>query len=250
MQKIIINVLERDLSLKYYQGFHELALTLFLVLQDPKLSALALQKLAKGDLSNFLRKDMTSTLLHLEDINVIVSEENGRLFDFMQDSCVGLMFALPWVITWFSHVLDDFRQLRRLYDFFLSSNNCDMPTYLSAAIVLQNSDLIMKQEAEQAVVHGFLNHGFNSLGNEGLQLDWFVLLQQSLDLAGQYPRKVLNEYEEFKENNVKMWMSGEKPKRVNRGGEANSYVYIAVGVGMLAVFAGYYWSNAKGSMRM
>ena len=51
----------------------------------------------------------------------------------MLESDVGTIFALSWVITWYGHVLSDYRFIVRLFDFFVSSHPL-MPVYVAAAM--------------------------------------------------------------------------------------------------------------------
>ena len=51
-----------------------------------------------------------------------------------------VIFALPWFITWYSHVLDDLEVILRLYDFFLVSHSL-MPLYLAAQVRILRHDL-------------------------------------------------------------------------------------------------------------
>lgn len=54
---------------------------------------------------------------------------------------VGTVFALSWLITWFGHVLSDFRHVVRLYDFFLACHPL-MPIYFAAVVSsLQNKKI-------------------------------------------------------------------------------------------------------------
>lgn len=46
---------------------------------------------------------------------------------------VGTIFALSWLITWYGHVLSDFRHVLRLYDFFLASHPL-MAIYFAAVV--------------------------------------------------------------------------------------------------------------------
>lgn len=48
-----------------------------------------------------------------------------------------VIFALPWFITWYSHVLDDLPVILRLYDLFIVSNFL-MPIYVAAEV--RNND--------------------------------------------------------------------------------------------------------------
>lgn len=46
---------------------------------------------------------------------------------------VGTMFCLSWLITWYGHVLSDFKHIVRLYDFFMACHPL-MPIYLAADV--------------------------------------------------------------------------------------------------------------------
>ena len=63
--------------------------------------------------------------------------ENLSLHNFLEASEVGTIFALSWLITWFSHVMPDYTDVVRLFDFFLAQPEAPMmPVYLAAALVL------------------------------------------------------------------------------------------------------------------
>ena len=49
-----------------------------------------------------------------------IQKRNPEVHDFLEHCEVGTIFALPWMITWFGHVLPDYEDVVRLYDFFLS----------------------------------------------------------------------------------------------------------------------------------
>jgi hypothetical protein len=52
----------------------------------------------------------------------------------IQRGCMGhVIFALPWFITWYSHVLDNLDIILRLYDLFLVSHFL-MPIYVAAEV--------------------------------------------------------------------------------------------------------------------
>ena len=46
---------------------------------------------------------------------------------------VGTIFCLSWLITWYGHVLSDFRSIVRLYDYFIACHQL-MPIYMAAAV--------------------------------------------------------------------------------------------------------------------
>ena len=57
---------------------------------------------------------------------------------------LGVIFSLSWLITWYSHVMENLRIILRLYDFFIATDPL-MPIYLGAIVRLQTSDKILKE---------------------------------------------------------------------------------------------------------
>lgn len=66
------------------------------------------------------------------------------------------MFALPWYLTWFGHSLNQYRDVVRLYDFFLASPPL-MPLYVAAGLVIYRSDEIFEVGCDLASMHCLLS---------------------------------------------------------------------------------------------
>ena len=64
------------------------------------------------------------------------------MYGYLLKAELGTIFALPWLITWFGHVLPDYGDVVRLYDYFLAQPPL-MPVYLAAAIVLYRREDIL-----------------------------------------------------------------------------------------------------------
>jgi hypothetical protein len=76
------------------------------------------------------------------------------LFRYLEKAELGTIFALPWLITWFGHVLPDYGDVVRLYDYFLAQPPL-MPIYLAAAIVLhRREDILASGESIGMGEHG------------------------------------------------------------------------------------------------
>merc|ERR1719187_2471802 len=69
---------------------------------------------------------------------------------------LGTIFALPWLITWFGHVLPDYSDVVRLYDFFLAGPPL-MPVYLATSIVLHRRQELLDAECEMSALHQLLS---------------------------------------------------------------------------------------------
>lgn len=99
------------------------------------------------------------------------------LFNF-RSQC-GLLFALPWYLTWFGHSLNHYRSVVRLYDYFLASEPL-MPLYVTASIVLYRDEDVFREECDRAALHCLLSQLPDDLPFE-------YLLIQSEKLYAKYP---------------------------------------------------------------
>lgn len=194
---LIMRILVKHPELHYYQGYHDICVTFLLVLGEevsfivlerlsinsPKVSATVSEYSAGGHLRVFMDKTMDNTTEILGYIYVLVKKENPKLRKFLEDSEVGVMFGLSWLITWFGHVLNKYDEVVRLFDLFLSSHPW-MPMYLTTAIVLYRQDEIMEQECEMASVHCLLSQFPDNLPIENLVV-------KSLQLFCNYPPEEL-----------------------------------------------------------
>ncbi|XP_072773262.1 TBC1 domain family member 20 isoform X5 [Taeniopygia guttata] len=104
---------------------------------------------------DFMYPTMDNTKQILNYLMLIIDQVNPEVHDFMKSAEVGTIFALSWLITWFGHVLSDFRHVVRLYDFFLACHPL-MPIYFAAVIVLHRKQEVLDCECDMASVHHLL----------------------------------------------------------------------------------------------
>ncbi|XP_022107528.1 TBC1 domain family member 20-like isoform X1 [Acanthaster planci] len=175
---VIVRVLIKNEQLHYYQGYHDICVTFLLVVGKEAAFAL-MDKLSTHHLRDFMDSTMDRTRHMLNYLLPIIKKANVELHDFMERSEVGTVFALAWLITWYGHVLNDFRSVVRLYDFFLACHPL-MPVYLAAAIVLYRQEEVMACECDMAFVHSLLSKIPANLPMEHL-------VSQAGDLFVQYP---------------------------------------------------------------
>ncbi|XP_069771208.1 TBC1 domain family member 20 isoform X1 [Narcine bancroftii] len=152
---VILYVLQRNKQLHYYQGYHDVAVTFLLVVGERMAIAL-MEILSSHHLRDFMDPTMDSTKHILNYLMPILEQVKPVLHAFMQRAEVGTIFALSWLITWYGHVLSEFRHTVRLYDFFLASHPL-MPVYLAAAIVLHREQEVLECECDMASIHQLLS---------------------------------------------------------------------------------------------
>ena len=101
-----------------------------------------MERLSVSHLKKFMAPNMEQTMCLLQLMYPIIRLSNPVLHKHLVQSELGTIFALPWLITWFGHVLPDYSDVVRLYDFFLAGPPL-MPVYLATAIVLHRQEEIL-----------------------------------------------------------------------------------------------------------
>ncbi|MCL4143217.1 UNVERIFIED_CONTAM: hypothetical protein GTU68_035360 [Idotea baltica] len=152
---LIIRVLQKHPHLHYYQGYHDVAITFLLVVGESSAFELV-ERLSITHLQEFMRPSMERTTYYLTYLYPVLKRADRTLHDFLVKSCVGTVFCLPWLITWYAHTLSDYRNVVRLYDFFLATPYLT-PMYIAVAIVLHRREAILAEECDMAMQHFVLS---------------------------------------------------------------------------------------------
>lgn len=149
-------------DVSYYQGYHDVVTTLLLVCRSTQLTECVVERVSRSHLRPMLAKDLTEVVALLNKMFPIVALEDGAVFAFLQESAVEPYFALPWVLTWFSHSIANFETVCRLFDLFLASDP-SMPLFVAVAIVLWTKPHLMRVQCEYSAVHSFFSKLFSDI---------------------------------------------------------------------------------------
>lgn len=152
---LIMRVICKYPDLRYYQGYHDVAVT-FLLVAGEEVAFAVMDVLSTNHFSECMQETMDATQKRLLFIWPVVNFENPELFNFLQHSGVGTMFALPWYLTWFGHSLNSYKAVVRLYDYFLASPVYS-PLFVTAAIILYRADEVFLQDCDMASIHLLLS---------------------------------------------------------------------------------------------
>ena len=182
---LIMRILIENPKFHYYQGYHDICITFLLQLGEEK-AFHVVNKVSNTHLSQFMEESMASTQLLLEIIPVLIEKEDKSLAKYLEKADVGTIFSLSWILTWFSHILVNNRNVERLFDIFIASDY-RLPVYFTVCILLHHRELIMEQEQDMAVVFQCLT---GLLDNEE-QFPFEPLLRQALELMDRYPPETL-----------------------------------------------------------
>lgn len=195
---LILRVIIKYPHLKYYQGYHDVAITFLLVVGE-EVAFHVMEILSTNHLVECMQETMEPTQRRLMFIYPLVRKESSALCDFLERSTVGTLFALPWYLTWFGHSLNSYRSVVRLYDYFLASDFL-LPIYVTSAIVLYRQSEIFQEDCDMASLHCLLSQLPEDLPFE-------YLLKNAEELYRKYPPKMI-------EKDVENMIAKEKQQRL------------------------------------
>uniref|UniRef100_A0A182JIW8 Uncharacterized protein n=1 Tax=Anopheles atroparvus TaxID=41427 RepID=A0A182JIW8_ANOAO len=174
---LILRVIMKYPHLKYYQGYHDVAITFLLVVGE-EVAFHVMEILSTNHLVECMQETMEPT---------------------QRRSTVGTLFALPWYLTWFGHSLNSYRSVVRLYDYFLASDFL-LPIYVTSAIVIYRQNEIFQEDCDMASLHCLLSQLPEDLPFE-------YLLKSAETLYRKYPPRVI-------EKDVENMIAKEKQQRL------------------------------------
>lgn len=149
-------------QLWYYQGYHDVVTTFLLVCRSTQLTESVVDRVSFSHLRPMLAKDLKEVVALLDKLFPIVAQEDSQVHAFLQQSFVQPYFALPWVLTWFSHSVANFETVCRLFDIFLASDP-SMPLFVATATVLWTKPHLLRVQCEYSAVHSFFSKLFSDI---------------------------------------------------------------------------------------
>lgn len=165
---LILRVIMKYPHLRYYQGYHDVAITFLLVVGET-VAFRIMERLSTDHLRECMEPTMERTSYRLNYMYPILQREDKELYEFMDRAMVGTMFALPWYLTWFGHSLNQYRDVVRLYDYFLASPPL-MPLYVAASLVIDRRQEVFEIGCDMASIHCLLSQIPDNLDFESILL--------------------------------------------------------------------------------
>lgn len=176
--KVILSVIAEHPELNYYQGFHDVAVTFLIEVGQDKAYSI-MEYLSLNHLREFLMPTMDQTSYLLWHVFPLISKLNPDLEEFISNSGIGTIFALPWLLSWFSHSLNQHTKVVRLFDYFLASPK-EIILYVIAQMINARSDEVLKADCDMASVHSILS-------KIPEDLDFEIVLAQATEMCYEYP---------------------------------------------------------------
>ncbi|CAI4232818.1 unnamed protein product [Auanema sp. JU1783] len=192
---LIVRVLKTNRRYRYYQGFHDVCLTLILVCGVEKALKTCILLAKSGCFNPYLLKTLEESVLkELDLMYVILSRVEPQLERVMRRVELGSLFALSWPLTWFSHSLQQYPQIVRFFDFFLASHPL-LPVYVCSTVVIFRKSAILSCEREMPFIHQLLSNMPHELPLDALLSDakYLARLLKPCLLRGRYLQEYKNQ---------------------------------------------------------
>src|SRR5271155_1203858 len=98
-----------------FEGFHDVCLTMLLVLGRPAAQRMSMQLAASASFHRYLTEPLEqSALKDIELVYVVLAHTDSDLEYYMRRAELGELFALSWMLTWFAHSIDKYDSVVRL----------------------------------------------------------------------------------------------------------------------------------------
>ena len=131
--------------LHYFQGFHDVAQVLLLVLGINAATS-AVARLSLLRIRDFMLPTLSGTQQHLNVLPVILHAADPVLSQRLSGTSPSM--ALSATLTLYAHVIEEQSEIARLFDFMLASEAV-LPIYLFAAVVLSRKSEILDWPSDE-----------------------------------------------------------------------------------------------------
>ncbi|KAF2846625.1 hypothetical protein T440DRAFT_471697 [Plenodomus tracheiphilus IPT5] len=185
LSHVILEVLRRHPALCYFQGYHDIV-QVFLLVLGPHDASAAVARLSLLRIRDFMLTSIQPAIAQLELLRPILRAADPVLYNHLPKNQPS--FALAGTITMFAHNIQDYKDITRLFDFFLA-RHAAMPIYLFAAVVLSKREELLEIEKEDEDIL------FVMLGKIPQPFDVEFHIARTVELYERLPPSSLNSWE-------------------------------------------------------
>ncbi|CAA9960534.1 hypothetical protein PTNB85_01549 [Pyrenophora teres f. teres] len=183
LSNVIIHVLRRHPALCYFQGYHDIV-QVFLLVLGPEDAPTAVARLSLLRIRDFMLSSLEPALAQLELLRPILRAADPSLYHHLRGSQP--TFALAGTMTMFAHNIENYKDITRLFDFFLAGHAA-MPIYFFAAVVLSKREKLLAEDDEDML--------YVTLGRLPASFDVEFLIARTVELYERLPPASLDGYE-------------------------------------------------------
>ncbi|EEP81685.1 conserved hypothetical protein [Uncinocarpus reesii 1704] len=178
---LIISILRRRPRLCYFQGYHDIAQVLLLVL-GPKASVPAVERISLFRIRDYMLPSLSPAVKHLQLLPALLHCADLKLYQHL--SGTQPFFALAATLTLYAHDIQEYSDIARLYDFILSHEPV-VSIYLFGSIILSRKQELLEIPVDEPEMIHF------TLSKLPQPLDLEILISSAMDLYKSYPPESL-----------------------------------------------------------
>ncbi|KAK9459285.1 rab-GTPase-TBC domain-containing protein [Lipomyces oligophaga] len=145
LNDLVVNVLRHHPDLSYFQGYHDVASVLYLVL-GPQLAFPVLRHITLNQLRDFMMPDLDPSLAHLRLIPPLLQQLDKALSHQLRFT--GPQYALASIITMYAHSIESYEDITLLYDFFFAVEDMSLQIYLFVVILISRREELLAFDPE------------------------------------------------------------------------------------------------------
>jgi TBC1 domain family member 20 len=181
LSDLIVSVLRAHPSLCYFQGYHDIAQVLLLVL-GPDDSVEAVTRLSLLRIRDFMMSNLSSALTHLRLIPYILRAADPELAQHLPSQP---FYALSTTLTLYAHDIQGYGEIARLFDFLLAREAVTSVYLFCEIIRMQRTELLEIEPQDTDMMHFTLSKLPNPLDIE-------ALIASTMTLMKNYPPESLS----------------------------------------------------------
>ncbi|KAK4056890.1 GTPase-activating protein gyp8 [Microbotryomycetes sp. JL221] len=164
LEYIIVTTLRKYPTLQYFQGLHDIATVLLLVLEDEHTALEATERMCLHRIRDNMGTGLEPVMGYLRLVRRILQHVDPHLATLVDSAAELPYFSLSWVLTLMSHDLTSLNVISRLFDFLLAFNPA-MISYVGAAIVLMKREALLELDKDALDDPATLHHALSQLPN-------------------------------------------------------------------------------------
>lgn len=166
----------------YFQGYHDIAQVLLLVLGEEQ-AAEAVAQISLFRIRDYMLPSLAPALKHLQLIPAIIERADPKLRQHI--SGIRPFFALASTLTLYAHDIEEYSDIARLFDFLLAHEPA-VSIYLFAAIILSRKKQLLEIPLDDPDMLHF------TLSKLPYPLNLDGLISHALELFKDYPPESLS----------------------------------------------------------
>jgi len=141
LNRMILAILKMN-KFSYFQGFNDFC-SIFLLILGEGMGFQAASICSKYLLNDFFEDKFEKGVIPImNSLILIIKQKDISLFNLISE--IPPSFALPWILTWFSHSIRNLDLTFRLFDYCISTLSPFTSLYLASSLILIKGNEIVK----------------------------------------------------------------------------------------------------------